>query len=231
MQATEQNKTKLKDPRKTYLKNDLKDLSRKPLITTTKNREVIIMKFNNIIKTMLVLGTCALVSPAAFAASYGNSSVKANASLDMPSAVMLTGTDNVTTVQDLTLNASNIKFDQNLNAAGNVSILWKGNANSDNGFMVTIQRSAINGTANDSLIKDLSIKGMPAAGGDQDAVIAGEYVAGKPLPSIAEAKPEQFCSTSKAGSAVFGVELGLNAPSNHGQGTASTVLTFVAAAL
>jgi hypothetical protein len=235
VQATEQDKKKSKDLRKTnlktYLKTYLKDLFKRQFITTTKNREVIIMKFNNIIKTMLVLGACALVSPAAFAASYGNSSVKANASLDMPSAVMLTGTDNVTTVQDLTLNASNIKFDQNLNAAGNVSILWKGNANSDNGFMVTIQRSAINGTANDSLIKDLSIKGMPAAGGDQDAVIAGDYVAGKPLPSIAEARPEQFCSTSKAGSAVFGVELGLNAPSNHGKGTASTVLTFVAAAL
>ena len=190
------------------------------------------MKLNNIIKTMAILGVCSLMAPAAFAAPVsGNSSVKANVSLNLPSAVMLTGTDNVTTVQNLSLDASNISFDQNLNASGNVSILWKGNCNSNNGFAVTIQRSAINGTASDSLIKDLSIKGMPAAGGDQNAVIAGECVAGKPLPAIPDANPEQFASTSAAGSALFGVELDLNAPSSHGKGTASTVLTFVAAAL
>jgi hypothetical protein len=177
---------------------------------------------------LLVLAAVALTTTQA---AFANDTVRANASLDLPSAVMLTGTDNVTTVQDLILNASNIKFDSELNARGNVSILWKGNCNSNNGFKVTIQRSAIVGNASDSLVKDLSIKGMPAPGGDQDAIIAGEYAAGKALPSIPDSKPEEFCSTKQAGSSVFGVELGLNAPSNHGRGTASTVLTFVGAAL
>ena len=190
------------------------------------------MKFNTAIKTMLVLGACALMAPAANAQmAYGNSSVKANVSLNLPSAVMLTGTDNVTTVQNLNLDASNISFDQNLNAAGNVSIQWKGNCNSNNGFAVTIQRSAINGTASTALMSDLSIKGLPVAGGDQNAVIAGAYVAGKSLPAIPDANPEQFASTSAAGSALFGVELDLNSPAKDGKGTASTVLTFVAAAL
>jgi hypothetical protein len=191
------------------------------------------MKFNTMIKTMLVLGACALMAPSADAApsAYGNSSVKANVSLNLPSAVTLTGSDNVTTVRNLNLDASNISFDQNLNASGNVSILWKGNCNSNNGFSVTIQRSAINGTASTALVNDLSIKGMPAAGGDQNAVIAGAYVAGKALPAIPDSNPEQFASTGAAGSAMFGVELDLAAPAKDGKGTASTVLTFVAAAL
>lgn len=176
----------------------------------------------------MLLGALALtMNQAAFAGD----TVKANASLDLPSAVMLTGTDNVTTVQDLILNASNIKFDSDLNARGNVSILWKGNCNSNNGFQVTVQRSAIVGCASDALMNDLAIRGMPAPGGDQDAIIAGEYVSGKKLPAIPDSKPEQFCSTKAAGSSVFGVELGLNSPSKDGRGTASTVLTFVGAAL
>ncbi|MDX1990266.1 MAG: hypothetical protein SFV17_26470, partial [Candidatus Obscuribacter sp.] len=161
----------------------------------------------------------------------GNTSVKANCSLDLPAAVVLTGTDNVTTVQDLVLNASNIRFDSELNAHGSVSIMWKGNSNSNNGFMVTVQRSTIVGSAGENLMKDLSLRGIPAPGGEEDATIEGDYLMGKALPSISESKPEQFCSTRHPGTSIFVVELDLNAPARDGRGTASTVLTFIGSAL
>ena len=183
---------------------------------------------------LLAASALALLMQPVYAAANnadGNSSVKANCSLDLPAAVVLTGTDNVTTVQDLVLNASNIKFDAELNAYGSVSIRWKGNSNSNNGFMVTVQRSTIVGSAGENLMKDLSLRGIPAPGGEEDATIEGDYLMGKALPSISESKPEQFCSTRHPGSSIFVVELDLNAPARDGKGTASTVLTFIGSAL
>jgi hypothetical protein len=163
--------------------------------------------------------------------ALAGNTVSANASLDLPDVVSLSGTDNVTTVQDLKLDQSNINFDSELNASGKVKITWKGNSNSNKGFQVTIQRSAISGSASADLLDDLSIIGAPAAGGDTDVTVAGNYAAGTKLPAIPEGKPDLFCSTQKPGSAMFDVGMNLQAPSAHGKGTAQTILTFVASSL
>ncbi|MBX9949096.1 MAG: hypothetical protein K2Y39_08030 [Candidatus Obscuribacterales bacterium] len=164
-------------------------------------------------------------------AAFAGNTVTAKASLDLPDVVSLSGTDNVTTVQELKLDSSNISFDSNLNASGDVRITWKGNSNSNKGFQVTVQRSAISGSASNELQNDLAIYGAPASGGDTDAVINGNYASGIALPQIPEGKPDLFASTNKAGSALFDVGMKLNAASAHGKGTAQTVLTFVAASL
>ncbi len=166
-----------------------------------------------------------------FASAQANDSVNANVSVDVPSIVNISGTDGVTTSQDLLLNQSNISFDSALNASGGASITWRANTNSNNGLKVTIQRSALSGTASSDLQNDLQIMGSPAPGGDVDATIMGSYSAGVKLPAISEGKPEDFMSTSKSGASNFNVDLKLNAPSSHGRGSVKTVLTFVAAAL
>ncbi|MBX9722502.1 MAG: hypothetical protein K2X81_13975, partial [Candidatus Obscuribacterales bacterium] len=151
--------------------------------------------------------------------------VQANVNVSVPSIVSLSGTDGVTTSQNLTLDKSNISFDTNLTASGQVAITWKGNTNSNKGFKVTIQRSALAGTGSTALQNDLMISGAPAPGGDQSAQILGTYASGISLPSIPDSKPDDFCSTNAAGSATFNVQLGLNAPSSAGLGSVNTVLT------
>lgn len=165
----------------------------------------------------------------AYAAS--NDTVRANVNLDIPAGAQLTAPDNLTTVQNLVLDASNISFDTNLNASGRVSILWKGNTNAQNGMSVVVYRSDITGTAGSALKRDLTIYGAPGPGGDTPTVIAGLYAAGKNLGDIPMDKPEPFAVSAKPGSCLFEVQLGLLSPSNHGTGTANTVLTFVGAAL
>jgi hypothetical protein len=157
--------------------------------------------------------------------------VRCPVSVEVPTVVTLTGTDLVTTTQNLELNASNLSFDSSLTARGSTSVMWRGNTNSNNGFMVTVQRSAITGNASEQLKNDLKLSGLPVPGGDSDATIIGTYNGGTPLPLIPEASAEPFCKTSKPGSANFQVILKLDAPSNHGQGTVKTVLTFVGASL
>lgn len=165
------------------------------------------------------------------APALANDKVNANVSVDVPSVVNISGTDGVTTSQDLILNQSNIAFDTALNASGDVGITWRANTNSNNGLKVTIQRTALSGTASADLQNDLQISGAPAPGGDIDATILGSYAAGVKLPAISEGKPEDFMSTSQSGASNFNVNLKLNAPSSHGRGSVNTVLTFVAAAL
>ncbi len=179
------------------------------------------------IKFAAALGLFAILCPGVIAAN----TVTANVDVNVPSVVSLSGTDGVTTSQNLTLNQGNIAFDTALNASGNVAITWRGNTNSNKGFKVTIQRSAISGNGSDALQKALTIAGAPAPGGDNSANILGSYTSGVALPAIPDSKPDDFCSTGSAGSANFNVQLGLNAPSSAGQGTVNTVLTFVAAAL
>lgn len=161
----------------------------------------------------------------------GNDSVHTNVSLDIPAGAQLTAPDNITTVQNLVLDASNISFDSNLNASGKVSILWKGITNSQNGLEVVVYRSDIGGTAGAALKRDLTVYGAPGPGGDTTAIIAGLYAAGKVLGDIPMDKPEAFAVTNQPGSCIFEVQLGLNSPSSHGTGTASTVLTFVGASI
>lgn len=164
-------------------------------------------------------------------AASETATVRCPVNVDIPPVVMLTGADLVTTSQNLTLNASNISFDSNLTAHGKTSVMWRGNTNSNSGFMVTVQRSAISGTASSELQNDLMVSGAPAPGGDVDVEVMGAFNSGVALPQLAEAKAEPFCKTSKPGSANFQVELKLDSPSAHGRGTMNTVLTFVGASL
>lgn len=151
--------------------------------------------------------------------------------VEVPCVVRLTATDNQTTTQALDINASNISFDANLTANGVASATWKGNTNSNNGFIVTIQRSSIGGTASDELKSDISVSAVATPGGDNDVTVLSGYGEGKPLTAISEAKPEQFCKTSRPGSALFTVETKLNAPASHGKGSINATLTFCAASL
>lgn len=151
--------------------------------------------------------------------------------VEVPCIVRLTGSDNFTTSQNLVLDASSITFDAELNASGATSVVWKGNTNSNNGFLVTVQRSTISGTAPPELHSDLTISGQSYPGGDRDALMLSGYENGKSLDSISESSPEQFCKTSQAGSAFFSVNLRLNAPAKHGRGSVKTTLTFCAASL
>ncbi|MBX9949097.1 MAG: hypothetical protein K2Y39_08035 [Candidatus Obscuribacterales bacterium] len=157
--------------------------------------------------------------------------VQCNVSVDIPSVVRLTGVDNLTTTQSLSLDQSNISFDTELNARGSVSVMWKGNTNANNGFQITIQRSTITGDASPELQADLTVSGTPASGGDTEVVMEGAYSQGVKLPDIPEGKPAVFCATQKPGTANFNVHLNLDAPAAHGKGRVSTVLTFCAASL
>lgn len=157
--------------------------------------------------------------------------VQCNVSVEVPSVVKLSALDNVTTTQNLTLNQSNISFDTELNASGEVSVSWKGNTNSNKGFEVTVQRSGIAGNASQELRGDLTLHGYSEAGGDTTAIVSPRYASGVKLTDVPEGKPEQFLRTQAPGSANFQVKLKLDAPSSHGQGRVSTVLTFVAASL
>lgn len=173
----------------------------------------------------------ALITLAVDSPVLAQNQVQCNVAVDVPSVVKLSGVDNVTTTQNLTLNQSNISFDTELNATGEVSVLWKGNTNSNKGFEVTVQRSGIAGNASQELRGDLTLQGYSEAGGDTTAVVAPSYSSGVRLMDVPEGKPEQFLRTQAPGSANFRVKLRLDAPSSHGQGRVSTVLTFVAASL
>lgn len=160
-----------------------------------------------------------------------NSSVTVNVQVSVPSVVKLTGTDNVTTMQTLVLDSSNISFDSNLNATGRVSVTWRGNTNSNNGFKVTVLRSAITGTAPTEIQAAILLSGEPTPGADQTVTIASPYVSGVALTKVPDSLPDTFCYTSKPGSANFSVRLTLMAPSSAGTGSVNTLLTFVAASL
>ncbi|MBX9949092.1 MAG: hypothetical protein K2Y39_08010 [Candidatus Obscuribacterales bacterium] len=160
-----------------------------------------------------------------------NNRVLTNVSVSVPAVVKITGTDNITTVQNLRLDSSNINFDFNLGARGTSIVTWRANTNSNNGLQVTIQRSVVTGSAPRGLQNSILISGEPYSGGDTSAVIASPYTTGKPLPQISESVPDLFCSTNAPGSAQFNVKIILNASSADGVGTVGTVLTFVAAAL
>ncbi|MBX9722505.1 MAG: hypothetical protein K2X81_13990 [Candidatus Obscuribacterales bacterium] len=163
--------------------------------------------------------------------AFSQDTVTCPVRVDVPSVVRITGTDNVTSTQNLTIDQSSISFDSSLTATGEASVVWKGNTNSNNGFSVTVQRSAITGTGSTELQSDITVYGQNSPGGDNDAVMLGTYATGKSLTSVSDSIAEPFCQSNKAGSAMFKVGLKLNSPSAHGKGNVNTVLTFVAAAL
>jgi hypothetical protein len=160
-----------------------------------------------------------------------NNRVTTTVAVDVPSVVKLTAADNITTVQNLKLDSSNITFDFNLGARGTSFVTWRGNSNSNGGFRVTLQRSVITGTAPESLRDDVIVIGEPFAGGDTNVTIASPYVAGLAISKVSESVPDLFCTSTKPGSAQFNVRIVLDAPSAHGTGTVNTTLTFVAATL
>lgn len=143
----------------------------------------------------------------------------------------LTGTDNITTMQTLVLDSSNITFDSNLNANGRASVTWRGNTNANKGFKITVQRSAITGTAPTAMRAAIMLSGEPTPGADQTVTVASPYVSGVPLTQVPDTLPDTFCSTNGPGSANFSVKLSISAPSSVGTGTVNTLLTFVAATL
>lgn len=179
----------------------------------------------------LALAFFVCLSLGAPAWAQSKATVQCPVSVDVPVVVTLTGTDLVTTTQNLTINQSNIAFDAALTARGKTSVTWRGNTNSNNGFMVTVQRSVISGTGSGELQKDLRLSGSPVGGGDTDVQMLGAYGSGVALPDVSEGMAEPFCQTNRPGSANFTVDLDLNAPSQHGRGTVQTVLTFVGASL
>ncbi len=165
------------------------------------------------------------------ASAIAQTTVTCPVNVTVPSVVRLTGSDNITTTQNLVIDQTSISFDTNLTATGEASVVWKGNTNSNAGFQVTVQRSSLTGTASAALQSDLSVYGESSPGGDNDVLMLGSYASGKSLTAVSDAMPEPFCSTNKAGSAMFKVGVRLNAAAAHGKGTVNTVLTFVAAAL
>lgn len=160
-----------------------------------------------------------------------NGRVTTTVNVEIPVVVKLSGVDNITTVQALTLNAKNITFDSNLTASGRTFVTWRGNTNSNNGFQVTVQRSVISGTANSALKQDIMISGVSFPGGDTDVTVASPYVSGVPLTQVSDTIPDLFCTTKGPGAANFNVQLGLTAPSSDGLGTVSAILTFLASSL
>jgi hypothetical protein len=164
-------------------------------------------------------------------AQTANSRVTTTVNVEIPVVVKLSGVDNITTVQALSLNAKNITFDSNLTASGRTFVTWRGNTNSNNGFQVTVQRSVITGTAGNALQQDIMVSGQSFPGGDTDVVVASPYVEGVSLTKVSDTIPDLFCTTKGPGAANFNVQLSLAAPSTDGLGTISTILTFVAASL
>ena len=177
---------------------------------------------------LLLIACLAATSPAL---AQSKATVQCPVNVDVPTVVTLTGTDLFTTTQNLTLNQANISFDSALTAKGKASVMWRGNTNSNNGFMVTVQRTTISGTGSPELQNDLTLSGAPTGGGDTNVQMMGSYASGVSLPNVAEGKAEPFCQSSQPGSANFQVDLSLNSPSQHGRGTVQTVLTFVGASL
>lgn len=176
-------------------------------------------------------GTLVIGSTSASAQSAPNGSVTVNVQVNVPSVVKLTGTDNITTMQTLVLDSSNITFDSNLNANGRASVTWRGNTNANKGFKITVQRSAITGTAPTAMRAAIMLSGEPTPGADQTVTVASPYVSGVPLTQVPDTLPDTFCSTNGPGSANFSVKLSISAPSSVGTGTVNTLLTFVAATL
>ncbi|MBX9721577.1 MAG: hypothetical protein K2X81_09300 [Candidatus Obscuribacterales bacterium] len=172
-----------------------------------------------------------LNTQSAQAQSSGASTVTVNVQVNVPSVVKLTGTDNITTMQTLVLDSSNIGFDSNLNATGIASVTWRGNTNSNNGFKITVLRSALTGTAPTAMQASVFLSGEPTPGSDQTVTVASPYVSGVALTKVPDSLPDTFCSTSGPGSANFSVKLHLSAPSSAGTGSVNTLLTFVAATL
>lgn len=164
-------------------------------------------------------------------AQNANTRVTTTVNVEIPVVVKLAGVDNITTVQALSLNSRNISFDANLTASGRTFVTWRGNTNSNGGFRVTVQRTAIIGSASSGLSQDIQVSGQSFPGGDTDAVIASPYVNGVALSKVSDSIPDLFSTTSKPGAANFNVQLSIAAPSTDGLGTVSTILTFVAAAI
>lgn len=190
--------------------------------------EILSIKLKNSLGLFLFL-LLALIS--VNSASAQQSTATVTVQVHVPPVVKLTGTDNITTMQNLNLDSTTITFDANLNAIGRNSVTWRGNTNSNHGFKVTVQRSALTGSAPTVLQSCVSISGEPVPGGDQTVTIASPYVSGVALPKIPDSLPDTFCSTSGPGAANFSVKVHISAPSSAGTGAINTLLTFVAAAL
>jgi len=189
-------------------------------------------QFTTLIASAIGTFACAMVSISpASAQSAPGGAVTVNVQVNVPSVVKLTGTDNITTMQTLVLDSSNISFDSNLNATGRAIVTWRGNTNSNKGFKITVQRSAITGTAPSTMQSSVLLSGEPTPGADQTVTIASPYVSGVPLTQVPDSLPDTFCSTNGPGSANFSVKLSISAPSSAGTGTVNTLLTFVAATL
>lgn len=180
---------------------------------------------------LLALTLFVLAVPQASAQTTATTRVTTTINVEVPTVVKLSGVDNITTVQALNLNAKNITFDANLTAAGRAFVTWRGNTNSNNGFQVTVQRSAVSGTGKTALQNDVMVTGVSFPGGDTEVVVASPYIGGVPLNKVSDTIPDLFCTTKQAGAANFNVQLSIVAPSTDGLGTVSTILTFVAAAL
>lgn len=185
----------------------------------------------NFIRTFLLALLLSAVALPARAQAAANTRVTTTVNVEIPVVVKLAGVDNITTVQSLVLNSRNISFDANLTASGRTFVTWRGNTNSNGGFRVTVQRTAIIGTGGSGLSQDIMVSGQSFPGGDTDAVIASPYVNGVALSKVSDSIPDLFCTTNKPGAANFNVQLTIAAPSTDGLGTVSTILTFVAAAI
>jgi hypothetical protein len=138
-----------------------------------------------------------------------------------PKLKLASDTDNISTVQDLSIGRQNISFDAEAGATGQASVTWRATiTDNPSGASFTIMRTGINDSS--KIADDIRVVVEDGAG-DLAFVPNSKFVAGAPLSSVGTI-PDNLGTVTGNGECRFKLKLLLNSRSASGAGTTNTGL-------
>ena len=145
-----------------------------------------------------------------------------------PGLKLAADADNVSTVQNLNIDRTNITFDPVLTALGEAVITWRATIeNNPSGASFSIMRTAFTGGNNTALADNIRIIVEDGAG-QLSFVPNSKFISGTPLSSVATVH-DNLGTVTGSGECRFRIKLILDAKSNSGAGALSTGLIITGA--
>lgn len=136
--------------------------------------------------------------------------------------------DNTSTMQTLSINRTNVSFDTQLGATGVASVVWRATIQGNpSGATFTVKRSALGGTAPDSLLAVTRLTAEDASGANPFTPNA-KFASGVALGDISTTD-DTLGTAAGNGVCRFQLKLSVNGQSKIGSGTVSTTLFIVGA--
>jgi hypothetical protein len=136
--------------------------------------------------------------------------------------------DNVSTMQSLSINRTNIKFDTQLGATGTAVAAWRATIKGNpSGATFSINRTVVGGTAPDAIIAATRLYVEDGAGAVPFTPNA-KFAAGVALTDVSETR-DTLGTAAGNGVCRFQLKLVVNAQSYSGAGTINTTLFIVGA--